>query len=186
MNRAITLAALAAGLIFAGSAVQAEEAAAPGSLKFVSKNKSFTANGQFNKWKFTKVDLPEGDITKGTVEFEVDIASVEVPGTERLTNHLKQNDMLDAEKFPKATVKIHSASKDGDGYVAKADVSIREITKTVPVKFSVESEKPLKIKGEAVVDRTAFEVYKPFDPADERSVEREVIISIEAEVPEKV
>lgn len=177
----------AAAILAPGTALFAAEAAAsPGKLGFKAQNKVFKADGEFKSWRFTKVDIPDGNIEKGTVEIEVDIASVST-NADKLTEHLKQNDMLDAAKFPKATIKIHSAKKTGDNtYEATADLTLRGVTKSIPVKFKTLGQSPLRVEGEAVVNRLDFGVYKPYDASDERSVEPSVAIMISAAVPEKI
>jgi polyisoprenoid-binding protein YceI len=179
--------AVAAATIAPIPALRAAEATtAPGKLGFKAQNKVFKADGEFKSWRFTKVDIPGGDIEKGTVEIEVDIASVST-NADKLTEHLKQNDMLDAAKFPKATIKIHSAKKTGEGtYEATADLTLRGITKSVPVKFKTIAGTPLRVEGEAVVNRLDYEVYKPYDAADERSVEPSVAITLSATLPDKI
>ena len=172
---------------FAAEATTATQApASPGKIGFKAQNKGFKADGQFKVWKFTKVDIPGGDFEKGSVEIEIETASVEA-NDPRLTNHLNQDDMLTVKAFPKATVKIHDAKKVGEGqYKATADVTLRGITKSLPAEFKVTGKAPLKVEGTAVLDRTDFGVYKPYDPADDKSVEPSVQITVEATLPEKV
>lgn len=181
----IALLALVGGLtVSAPATARADEAATPGTLEFRAQNKVFKAEGKFHTWRFTKVEIPDGDITKGTVEIEVDTSSVEA-NAERLTNHLKQDDMLKVEEFPKATVKIADAKAgDEDGsYTATATITLRGVSREIPVSFKVTSKEPIKIEGEATVNRLEHGVYTPYNPEDERSVEPDVRIILKAELP---
>ena len=160
--------------------------ASPGTLSFKAQNKVFKAEGQFKNWRFTKVSIPDGDLEKGTVEIEVDTLSVEA-NAERLTAHLKEDDMLKTSAFPKATIKLHNVRKGSDGtYTVDADLTLRGISKSVPAKFTVVGKDPLKVEGDAVINRLDHGVYTPYNPADERSVEPEVRIRIEATLPDSL
>jgi len=188
LKAATSAAVLAMALpAFAAEATTSPQASAsPGKIGFKAQNKMFKADGQFKAWKFTKVDMPGGDIEKGSVEIEIDTASVEV-NNPKLTNHLKQDDMLTVSSFPKAVVKIHDVKKVGEGqFKATADLTLRGITKSVPAEFKVTGKSPLKVEGTAVLNRTDFGVYKPHDPADDKSVEPAVQITVDTTLPEKL
>jgi polyisoprenoid-binding protein YceI len=177
---------LASPILAAETTMTTQAAASPGKIGFKAQNKMFKADGQFKAWKFTKVDIPGGDLEKGSVEIEIDTASVEV-NNPKLTNHLKQDDMLTVSSFPKATLKIHDVKKVAEGqFKATADLTLRGITKSLPAEFKVISKAPLKVEGTAVLNRTDFGVYKPHDPADDKSVQPEVQISVDATLPEKL
>ncbi len=181
---AATAIAFAAILIPAVSA--AADSTPPGKIGFKAQNKMFKADGEFKNWRFTKVDIPGGDIEKGSVEIEIETTSVEA-NNPKLTNHLKQDDMLKSAGFPKATVRISDAKKTGDdAYQANVSLTLRGVTKTLPATFKVLSKSPLKIEGEAVVDRVAFGVYLPYNPNDGKSVEPDVKITLQATVPDKL
>ena len=153
---------------------------APGTLGFKASNKMYNADGKFEKWHFTKIDIPDGNLEKGTAEFEVDLASV-WEKADALAEHLRQADFFNVAKFATATVKIHSAKKNADGnYDATATVDFHGHTGDVPVSFEVVSESPLKIKGSATLQRTAFGLGGEYDPSNERSITDDVAITLEA------
>ncbi|RYG20399.1 MAG: polyisoprenoid-binding protein [Chitinophagaceae bacterium] len=78
----------------------------------------------------------EGDeFTGATIAFSGDISSLDTGNTDR-DNHLKSGDFFDAEKFPTMDFKSTSMEKDGDNYVIKGDLTIKETTK--PVKLTAE------------------------------------------------
>lgn len=184
INRsALTLALLAAlALCFAPLTV-AGDAEAPGVLSFKASNKMYSADGKFQKWHFTKVDIPDGDFEKGTAEFEVDLASV-WEKTDALADHLRQEDFFDVSKFTTATVTIHDAKKTGENsYEATATIDFHGHTNDVPVSFEVVGESPLKIEGTATLQRTAFGIGGEYDPSNDRSITDDVAISLSATLP---
>ena len=130
------------------------------------------------------VSIPGGDLEKGKVAFEVDLASV-WEKAEALANHLRTADFFDVDKFVKATITIDGAMKgEGDDYVALAIVDLHGTTSEVPVQFTVTSTDPLKITGSAVLSRGAFAIGQPHDPANERSISDEVEIELSATLPQ--
>ena len=158
----------------------AEEASAPGTLSFKASNKIYSAEGKFESWHFTKVDIPDGDLEKATAELEVDLASV-WEKAEDLAKHLRQADFFNVAKFATATVKIHGASKTGEmTYDATATVDFHGYSVDVPVSFKVVGKSPLKIEGTATLQRTAFGIGGEHDPSNDRSITDDVAISLSA------
>lgn len=155
----------------------------PGKLTFFAENKMHKANGTFTDWKFTEVNVPTPGSTEGaTVTMEINLASVDA-GNPKLTAHLKAPDFFNIEKTPKATVKVHSAVKTGENsYTATADVTLVGITKQVPVEFTITSYDPPRFRGSAIIKRGEFNIYTPYDPANDRSPKDEVKVDIEAEL----
>ena len=172
----LTLCALTLGAALASIA----EGDAPGTLEFKANNKIYNAHGKFERWEITNVDLPDGDLEKGSVEFVVDLASV-WENASALADHLRTADFFDVEKFGQATVKVHSAEKTGDNtYSAIATVDFHGHTNDVPAEFTVVGTDPLEIEGTATLDRTAFGIGGPYDPSNERSIVDGVAIMINA------
>ncbi|RYY34084.1 MAG: polyisoprenoid-binding protein [Sphingobacteriaceae bacterium] len=76
------------------------------------------------------------DVTNGTVEFSLDVDSIETNQAQR-DGHLKSADFFDAEKYPKITFKSTSFTATGDDeYTLEGDLTIKDVTK--PVKLAVE------------------------------------------------
>ncbi|MEM9597804.1 MAG: YceI family protein [Acidobacteriota bacterium] len=160
----------------------AGDSEAPGTIEFKANNKIYDAHGKFERWHFTKVDIPNGDLEKGTVEFEIALASV-WEKAEALADHLRQSDFFHVEKFATASVSITDAKKVGDNsYEAVATVDFHGHTRDVPVKFDVVGQDPLKIEGTASLSRTAFGIGGEYDPSNERSIVDDVEIMISATV----
>src|SRR5262245_27558153 len=148
-------------IVLAAAALFAAETApppSPGELTFTTHNAVYNAEGKFDSWRLTKVDIPEGDLTKGTVEIEVDLASVNEKSP-KLSAHLRTADFPDVATHTKATIAITGAKPTGEKhYEASAALDLHGVKGTCPVAFEVVSEHPLKIKGTATLDRTTFGV----------------------------
>ena len=173
---AFTLTALAVAPLTADH----HESSAPGSIEWKANNGVYSAHGSFETWRFTKVEIPDGDIEKAVVEIEIQLASVSEKA-EALAEHLRQADFFDVDKYTVSTVNIHSAEKTGDDtYDAVATVTLHGHTNDVPVSFTLVETSPMKIKGTATLDRTAFGIGGPYDPSNDRSIVEDVQILIDA------
>ncbi len=163
----------------------------PGKISWKGGNRMKSHTGTFENWHFTKVAIPDGDITKGTVEFEIDLGSI-TSDADKLTTHLKSGDFFGVTEFPKATVALANAKatdKTADGkqnYTAEGTIAMRGVSAPLKVNFTVESAKPLIVKGAATVDRDAIKVGKPSDPNEAKSIHKEVAVEFAATIPETV
>lgn len=147
----------------------------PGSLTWKASSEKYKADGSFKKWELTTVDIPDGDLTKGTVEIKVDLASV-WEKADGLVDHLKNADFFEVEKYTTSTIKITNAKNvGGDDYEATATVTLHGNTADMPVKFSVVQKSPLKIEGTATLDRRVFGIGK-----DDDGITQEVAIELSA------
>ncbi|TCD02813.1 YceI family protein [Pedobacter psychroterrae] len=75
------------------------------------------------------------DFENAKVSFDGDLGTIETGNKDR-DNHLKSGDFFDAEQFPKITFESTSMEKDGDDYVLKGNLTIKDTTK--PVKLTAE------------------------------------------------
>jgi polyisoprenoid-binding protein YceI len=75
------------------------------------------------------------EFTNADISFSSDISSIDTGNTDR-DNHLKSADFFNAEKFPTMSFKSTSVEKDGDDYIVKGDLTIKDTTK--PVKLTAE------------------------------------------------
>jgi len=178
----------------ATSAKKAEKiapAVAPGKISFKAENSTWKAQGTFKRWSFTKIDIPEGDYSKGTVEITIDTGSIE-SNADGLTKHMKADDFFDAVKFPVAKVSIKNAKptdKTAEGlqnYEADGTVTIRGISAPVKFNFTRLSETPLKVKGNATLDRDQFGIYTASDPSNPKSPTKMVPIEFETVIPSSI
>jgi polyisoprenoid-binding protein YceI len=155
---------------------------APGTLEFRSHNKIYNAQGTFKRWRFTTIDIPDGDPERGTVEMEVDLASVWEKAAE-LVAHLLSSMFFDVRKYAKATVKVDRVKNTGDKtYNGLATLNLRGLTGEVPIVFEVVGEDPLEVEGKATVSRLAFGVGPPYDPDDEMAIVDDVEILLRAKL----
>jgi len=108
----------------------------------VHSNVKFTAThmviseveGNFKSFSGT-LTAAKPDFTDATIEFSVDIASINTDNEQR-DKHLKSDDFFNAEKFPTMTFKSISMKKlSGNKYELTGNLTIRDVTKRV--KFAV-------------------------------------------------
>ncbi len=78
-----------------------------------------------------KVESPSTDFNNGTVEFSIDVNSINTESADR-DKHLMGDEFFNAAKYPKITFKSTSFKKiDGNKYELIGDLTIRNITKKV-------------------------------------------------------
>jgi polyisoprenoid-binding protein YceI len=78
-----------------------------------------------------KVESPSTDFNNGTVEFTIDVNSINTESDNR-DKHLMGDEFFNAAKYPKITFKSTSFKKiDGNKYELIGDLTIRNITKKV-------------------------------------------------------
>jgi polyisoprenoid-binding protein YceI len=182
MKRSVLVLAFVLVLAAAARLLAGEAVAPPGELTFTAHNKVYNAEGRFGSWRLTKVDVPGGDFTKGSVTIEVDLASV-TEKAPKLTAHLQTPDFFDVAKFQKATIAIADAKPSGENrYTATASIDLHGMKGTCPVAFEVVSKKPLTIKGTATLNRVTFGIGAPYDPADKYAPQNEVDIALTAKL----
>lgn len=85
--------------------------------------------GEFKKFS-GKVALDEKDLTKSTVEFTIDVASVDTDNADR-DKHLVGPDFFDAAKYPQIVFKSSKIKKAGKGYKVTGALTIHGVTKEV-------------------------------------------------------
>ncbi|MEM8994620.1 MAG: YceI family protein [Acidobacteriota bacterium] len=143
---------LAIGLVIPTVAV----AEAPGTIEWKAHNDKYEAHGKFQKWQFTRVTIPDGNLEKGVVEFEIDMASV-WEKADALAEHLRQADFFNVEKYTTATVKIDRVKKTGENsYDGIATVTLHGHTDEVPISFTASGDSPIAIEGTATLNRIKF------------------------------
>jgi polyisoprenoid-binding protein YceI len=120
------------------------------------------------------------------VQFEADIASLEADKA-KLTGHLKAEDFLWADKYPKATFAsssiVNGSKEQGDwSHTVVGNLNIRGVTKqvTFPAKISSSSTEVLA-SSEFVIDRQWFGVTYPGRADD--LVQDEVVMNISFVAP---
>lgn len=70
------------------------------------------------------------DFTNANISFSGDINSIDTGNGDR-DGHLKSGDFFDAEKYPAITFKSNSVEKDGNDYIVKGNLTVKDVTKVV-------------------------------------------------------
>ncbi|MGO9830416.1 MAG: YceI family protein [Myxococcaceae bacterium] len=94
-----------------------------------------TVRGQF-KTMSGSVVLDEADLTRSSVQVEVDAASIETREPKR-DAHLKSADFFDVERFPKLTFRSTRIERVGDEFKVTGDLTMHGVTR--PLALSVDS-----------------------------------------------
>lgn len=89
--------------------------------------------GRFTK-NAGKIVIDEKDLSKSSVEFTIDTASVDTAVAPR-DAHLRTPDFFDAEKYPTIAFRSTAIKKAGKGYVAEGDLTIKATTKKIRIPF---------------------------------------------------
>jgi polyisoprenoid-binding protein YceI len=131
--------ALFAALLIAGSAF-----AQTWSLDKSHSNMNFTVthlvvsevDGSFKTFD-AKITSSKDDFSDAVIEFTADAASI-FTNNDRRDQHLRSADFFDAEKFPTVTFKSKSIKKvDGKKYKVTGDLTLRGVTKSVELDFTL-------------------------------------------------
>jgi polyisoprenoid-binding protein YceI len=111
-----------------------------------------------NDWAFTKVAVKKDDIENLHVELEMEMGSISCDWKDLEKSVKKKKDYFYVKGFPKATVTIDKAQKQADGtYTCQAMLTLKNVTKPVVLKFSVNDEGKLHIIGSGTVQRREFD-----------------------------
>lgn len=120
-----------------------------------------TVRGRFSSYR-GKIEFDPKAPTKGSVEVEIDVKSVETGQADR-DNHLRTGDFFDVANHPTMTFKSTSVEqKSDDELVVHGDLTLRGVTK--PVDLAVELGGVAKnTYGKMVVGMTATTTIKRQD-----------------------
>lgn len=159
----------------------------PGKIEFVGKNLFATANGTFHDWRIVESRLDLERLSESFAVVEVDLASVDT-GIERRDDHLRDPDFFEVERYPVATVRVHSFRADGRSeagqprYAARFDFDLHGVTKTLDGQVVLVSASPPRFEGSLVVDRTDFVIGSPPSRWNPMAVGAEIPVHFEVEV----
>ena len=121
-------------------------------IGFVARHAMVTkVRGAFNAFEGTAL-IDGADPAKSTVSISVDVASIDTRNAQR-DGHLRTNDFLDAENFPKAVFTSTGVAEKGSDYVLTGELTLRGVTK--PVQFDLEFLGTNPVMGQGEV--AAFE-----------------------------
>ncbi len=85
--------------------------------------------------KFTKFSgelVTNDDLLASTVTAEIDLTSIET-GAEQRDAHLRSPDFFDTANHPLMTYRSTGIRADGDGYVVDGELTLKGVTRSVPL-----------------------------------------------------
>ena len=97
-----------------------------------------TVKGRFSDFSGT-VELDPTDLTTASLSVTINAASIETGTTDR-DNHLRSADFLDVGAFPTLTYVSRRVERSGDEYRLIGDLTIRDVTREVPLTVSFEGQ----------------------------------------------
>jgi polyisoprenoid-binding protein YceI len=150
-------AALALAFAVAHAAIAAPRQAdqSAGSLQFTATQAGAKFNGSFKRFKVT-LDFDPANPAQGRLDVAVETASIDTQDEER-DEVLRSPDFFWAEKYPQAEFHAGRFERDGAGWRAPGELTIRGVKKTVPVHFSLAPGAGSAVmKGGARLKRLAF------------------------------
>lgn len=109
---------------------------------FVSK-----VPGRFNKFQGT-VEMDPKDPTTMKLEGNIETASIDT-NNQRRDDHLRSPDFFDATNNPTITYVSKSVAKSGDKYTVTGDLTMRGVTKSVPLELEVLGSDAMRVGLEA-------------------------------------
>ena len=130
------------------------------SISWKASTSVYKAKGSFEKWEFTQLHIPNGDLEKITATVLIDLNSIKEK-SKMLVKHVKSDKFFDVEKYPMAELIIkNSIQKSTGNYQGEALLNLKGISASVPFTFEVISTAPLIIKGNCAIDRSVFSIGK--------------------------
>jgi len=147
-------------------------------IGFVGAKVTGKHEGSFGTFSGT-VHVPGGDLTKGSVAVEIDVASVTTDNP-RLTGHLKTDEILDVAKFPKARFTSTSVKAGGDKgatHTVTGNFELHGVTKSITFPATIRAtDAKVEVDAEFGINRKDFGVVYPGKPDD--LIKDEVLIKL--------
>ena len=132
---------------------------------FVARHAMVTkVRGAFNEFEGSAT-IDGTDPSRSTVSVSLDVASVDTRNAQR-DGHLRTNDFLDVENFPKITFTSTSIKHDGgNDFEVTGDLTIKDVTRsiTIPLEFQGAATDPfgnqrIGFEGATQIQRSDFGV----------------------------
>ncbi len=95
--------------------------------------------GHFSKFEGELVTAE--DPLKSTVTATIDLTSINTDNEQR-DGHIRSADFFEVEKYPEMTYKSTGLRADGDGFILDGDLTLRGVTRQVPLTFEIEGFGP--------------------------------------------
>src|SRR5215469_9215139 len=90
--------------------------------------------GKFGK--FSGELVTTDDLRGSAVKAEIDLSSIDT-GNEQRDGHLRSMDFFDVENHPLMTYRSTGLRADGDGFVLDGELTLKGVTKSVPLTLEV-------------------------------------------------
>lgn len=152
-------------------------------IEFVGAKITGKHDGSFKTFS-GKVQLegPGSAPTTGTVSVEIEIASISAD-VDKLTQHLKTPELLDAAKFPQA--KFNSTSvraQAGSTYTIEGNFELHGVTKKISFPATIRSAaEQVEVDAEFAINRKDFGITYPGKPDD--LIKDDVLIKLTIRAP---
>jgi len=154
-SKLIVATAIIFTLLYAASPVIEFPPEVPGTITFIGNaggDNTFTVD----KWKFDQV-TNLGDPTNIQVKATLDMTSITTGWKDLETNLHKKKDYFHSKKFTTAQVLIDGATLQADStYLAEATLSLKGVSREVPITFTISGAGPFDLKAEATINRRQF------------------------------
>lgn len=148
----------AAGAAFAATLWRMEPTSSQ--LTFVGKQAGAEFTGKFERFT-ADIRFDAKDLSNSKFIVDIEMAAVNTKDKER-DDILKGSDLFDAKRWPKARyIADGFTAKGGDKYAATGKLTIRDITRDVPIEFTFTPDPAGKnawLKGGAKIKRLDFGV----------------------------
>jgi len=155
--KSLGAAALCAMTWFNASASNSSYTAVIGAskLEFTGTQAGAEFNGTFHGYT-ADVDFDPDSLDRARIDVEIQLATVDTKDTDR-DHTIRGADIFDAPHFPTAHYVSRSIEKSGSGYRAQGALTMRGVTKDVPITFQfVPSPGSAKLVGAARIKRLDF------------------------------
>jgi len=90
--------------------------------------------GRFNT--FSGKIVTGKDPLASSVTAEIELASI-ITGNEQRDEHIRSADFFEVEKYPTMTYRSTGVRQHGDGYVLDGELTLKGVTKSVPLKLEL-------------------------------------------------
>jgi len=118
--------------------------------------------GRFSNFSGTIVT--DADPLASSVTAEIDLNSIDTNNEQR-DNHIRSADFFDVEQFPSMTYRSTSIAIDKDGFLVQGDLTLKGVTKNVPLTLELNGFTPDPYGGQragfsatAEINRSEFGV----------------------------
>jgi polyisoprenoid-binding protein YceI len=123
-------------------------------LDFTGVQAGAEFKGTFHKFT-AAVDFEGDDLAASHFDVQIDLNSVDTKDGDR-DKTMRSSDIFDVAKTPTAHYVTRSFSKTATGYTAVGALTLRGVTKDVPINFTFTAGTPAKLEGTASLKRLDF------------------------------